>query len=516
MAAELVTALLTQLATLIGQEAAQEVKLVVGAEEQVEKITSNLQAIQDVLEDAEKKQVKQADVRDWLYKLKQASYDIDDVLDERNTAILKLKIEKEAILAQVSSVLAKKVCSFISSPCFYFSWTVHRHDIAFKIGDLNEKLEMISKEKEKYRLNSTRGSEETERLITTSFVDVSETLKVEQCDQIKLPQGIGMLVNLRHLHRRYSYIPDMPKGIGKLTTLRTLDEFKVTKGDYTNGCKLGDLKDLNHLRGELSITGLECVSNLYEAEVACLKHKKHLRSLTLHFDVLDDDGGRTFQKHLLNALEPHQDLEHLRIFSYSGTGLFPNWILSLTKLKLLSLNDCVSLEQFPPVGKLPNLESLEISYAWSIKKVGIEFLGLEESEGGQKQKNECENSKSSLVLFPKLKSLSFSEIKNWEEWKGLPTKGEIAVMPSLRSLTISSCDELWKGLPTEGEIAVMPSLRSLTISSCDELKALPEFLHVAPLQELSINHCSNLRQRYQVGTGEDWPKISHIPYVSII
>ncbi|KAI4356802.1 hypothetical protein L6164_000790 [Bauhinia variegata] len=174
MAVELVSGILTQLATLICKEAAQEVKLVVGAEEHVEKITGNLQAIQAVLVDAEKKQVNEATVRRWLDKLKQASYDIDDVLDEWNTAILKLKIEKEAGLARDSSVLAKKVCSFIPSSCFCFSRIVHRHDIAVKIGDLNEKLEMISTEKERYHLNSTRGSEEPERLITTSFVDVSE------------------------------------------------------------------------------------------------------------------------------------------------------------------------------------------------------------------------------------------------------------------------------------------------------------------------------------------------------
>ncbi|KAI4356796.1 hypothetical protein L6164_000786 [Bauhinia variegata] len=444
-----------QLATIIGQEAAQEVNLVVGVKKQVQKLTSNLQAIQDVLEDAEKKQVKEAAVRRWLDKLKQASYDIDDVLDEWNAAILKLKIEEEAGLARDSFILAQKVCSFIPSPCFYLSQIVHRHDIALKTGDLNEKLEMISIEKERYHLNSTRSSEEPERLITTSFVDASEVFGRDH-DENAL---------VHELLEDY-----MPKEIGKLTILRTLDELKVTKPDYTDGCKLGDLKDLNHLRGELSITSLQYVSNVREAEVACLNHEKHLRSLTLCFDEVKmrladsdviNDGIRTFQKHLLNALEPHQDLEHLEISVYSGTGLFPNWILSLTKLKLLSLNECV----------------------------GLEFLGLKDLEGRQKQKSEGESSKSSLVLFPKLKNLYFRRIENWI---------------------------VWEGLPTDGGIAVMPSLRSLRISGCPELNALPEFLHVAPLQELSIHNCPTLTQRYQRETGEDWPKIFHIPKVKIL
>lgn len=64
----------------------------VGVDRQVENIRSNLKAIHALLEDAEKRQVKEASVRDWLDKLKDVSYKMDHVLDEWNTGILKQEI----------------------------------------------------------------------------------------------------------------------------------------------------------------------------------------------------------------------------------------------------------------------------------------------------------------------------------------------------------------------------------------------------------------------------------------
>ncbi|KAH9685076.1 hypothetical protein KPL70_013812 [Citrus sinensis] len=68
----------------------QQVKLVVGVKQEVKKLTSHLQAIQDVLNDAEQRQVKEEFVRLWLGRIKDISYDIEDVLDEWITVRRKL------------------------------------------------------------------------------------------------------------------------------------------------------------------------------------------------------------------------------------------------------------------------------------------------------------------------------------------------------------------------------------------------------------------------------------------
>ncbi len=92
MADAIVSAVLQQLVTIISETAKQEVELVTGVDREIKKLTSNFQAIQAVLQDAERKQVKEVSVRHWLNELKEVSYDLEDVLDEWKTCLLRLKI----------------------------------------------------------------------------------------------------------------------------------------------------------------------------------------------------------------------------------------------------------------------------------------------------------------------------------------------------------------------------------------------------------------------------------------
>ena len=117
----------------------------------------------------------------------------------------------------------------------------------------------------------------------------------------------------------------------------------------------------------------------------------------------------------------------------------------------------------PPLGKLQFLETFELDGAYSVKNVGVEFLGIEEANG----KN---GSTSPLVLFPNLKSLEFWDMKEWEEWDGMGERRE-----------------------EEGEsgdsvlIIIMPRLQILDIRGCPKLKALPNFLETTSLKELSVD-----------------------------
>ncbi|OMP00140.1 cc-nbs-lrr resistance protein [Corchorus olitorius] len=95
MADAIVSAVLNQLLTIIDREIEHEVRLVVGIEQEVEKMRNTFQTIQAVLVDAENRHLKEDAVKLWLDKLKHISYDIDDVLDEWNTAILKSKIKRD-------------------------------------------------------------------------------------------------------------------------------------------------------------------------------------------------------------------------------------------------------------------------------------------------------------------------------------------------------------------------------------------------------------------------------------
>ena len=76
------------------------------------------------------------------------------------------------------------------------------------------------------------------------------------------------------------------------------------------------------------------------AEAAQLKMKIYLYSLELwfgKFDILRDTISRRIKDDVLvlNALEAPLDLESLCIFYYHGTREYPNWTMSLIKLKKL-------------------------------------------------------------------------------------------------------------------------------------------------------------------------------------
>ena len=88
MAAEaIVSTVLEEITSIIAREIEQEVRLVVGFRKEVAALTTKFQNVKAVLADAEKRQLKDDGVRDWISKLKDLSYDMDDVVDEWSIAI---------------------------------------------------------------------------------------------------------------------------------------------------------------------------------------------------------------------------------------------------------------------------------------------------------------------------------------------------------------------------------------------------------------------------------------------
>ncbi|KAK2979512.1 hypothetical protein RJ640_008396 [Escallonia rubra] len=320
-----------------------------------------------------------------------------------------------------------------------------------------------------------------------------QTLKLVACDHLKrLPQGIGKLISLRHLEiDRTESLKVLPTGIKRLSSLRTLSKFVIGSGVDAGeaACNIGDLKELNHLRGCLRIEGLGNVVDACEAEKAELKNKKHLSDLHLSFNPLTKADGTT---KVVKALQLHPNLQFLQMKSYGGTE-FPAWIISLTNLKKLRLLDCQGCTGLPPLGKLPSLETLYIEHMQDLKCVTGEFLGIDigNNDGGiTSTKGRAGVSSSAISAFPKLKKLTVSNMRNWEEW----------------DVTVTG------GAAGEAAIRIMPCLRYLKLSHCNKLKMLPQpLLQMTPLNKLRIHSCPLLQQRYQKERGEDWMKISHIP-----
>ncbi|KAJ6748166.1 LEUCINE RICH REPEAT CONTAINING PROTEIN, partial [Salix purpurea] len=291
-----------------------------------------------------------------------------------------------------------------------------------------------------------------------------QSLDVSGCWSLKeLPVAIVKLIKLRHLCIYASGVAFMPKGIERLTCLRTLDCFIVCGGgeNESKAAKLRELKNLDHIGGRLEIRNLQGGGKEDAAE-AQLKNKKRLLCLELNFDS-DSDGDV-----LIEVLRPPSDLEKLTIDNYGGIVL-PNWMMALTRLQYLYLSGCGNLEVLPPLGRLPNLERLEL-FMMGVRRLDAGFLGIEEVENAN---NINEGEISRVTVFPKLKTLEISFLFQLEEWDGIERRvGE-------EDATTTS-------------IFIMPQLQYLMVLNCPLLRALPDYVLAAPLQLLGITGCPNL------------------------
>ncbi|XP_031247372.1 putative disease resistance protein RGA4 [Pistacia vera] len=319
-----------------------------------------------------------------------------------------------------------------------------------------------------------------------------QSLDITWCDELEeLPQAMGKLINLRHLINDYTYsLSYMPVGIGRLTHLRTLSEFIVSgAGNGTpdsKACCLESLKDLNRLRGKLVLRGLGNVRNVSEVVKMELKNKKILSGLGVLFDEDEEEQRINHDESLLKALQPPPNLEKLDIQFYRGSTFHSNWVMSLTSLRHLRLKFCINCKHLSPFGELHSLESLRIRKISSVKRVDDKFWGIE-SDGRS-------SSSSSSILFPKLKYLKFSDMKEWEEWD----------FKIIREGEEKEC------------ITFMPCLASLEINFCGKLKALPDdLLQRITLKKLELYGCPVLTQYFKKRIEEHWPKINQISTIKI-
>ncbi|KAL5719148.1 hypothetical protein ACHQM5_011969 [Ranunculus cassubicifolius] len=334
-----------------------------------------------------------------------------------------------------------------------------------------------------------------------------QTLKLEFCCKLEmLPRKIRNLKNLRHLIMDSAAFTDrslircMPVGIGQSTRLETLSGFIVkplaTRSCSEGGAGIQELGGLHRLKGELVITGLGYVVDPRDAEEANLK-KKNLSKLMLRWQNFDspcsssslqEEENNTRSIKVLESLQPHLNLQDLRIKHYPGPE-FPGWMLdlmltlpNLLELGLINMPNVVHhLHQVPP-----RLKTLWISRCPKIRlpptitlPSTIKVLAVDASN---------DPTLSSVEALPCLSRLRIGGFHDQETLPDAP----LQKLTCLQELVISRCRKL-RGLPSNLE-NIARSLKILSIFDCGELDSITVegLQNLSFLEELYITECQSL------------------------
>ncbi|XP_034680772.1 putative disease resistance RPP13-like protein 1 [Vitis riparia] len=252
------------------------------------------------------------------------------------------------------------------------------------------------------------------------LLNLQSLILSECCWLTELPAEIGKLINLRHLDISRTKIEGMPMGINGLKDLRMLTTFVVGKH---GGARLGELRDLAHLQGALSILNLQNVENVENATEVNLMKKEDLDDLVFAWDPNAIVGDLEIQTKVLEKLQPHNKVKRLSIECFYGIK-FPKWLGDpwFMNLVFLQLRNCKNCLPLPPLGQLQSLKDLCIVKMDDVRKVGVELYG----------NSYC--SSTSIKPFGSLEILRFEEMLEWEEW----VCREIE-FPCLKELYIEKC-----------------------------------------------------------------------------
>ncbi|TQE00545.1 hypothetical protein C1H46_013789 [Malus baccata] len=186
----------------------------------------------------------------------------------------------------------------------------------------------------------------------------------------------------------------------------------------------------------------------------------------------------------------------------------------LPSLQRLKVFGCPEVESFPQGGLPSNLQHLSFECCrklaanrslWGLTRLNsLRYLNIFfTEEGGEEMR--CSFPEEGL-LPATLTNLSIHFHPNLTTIQGKVLRQ----LTSLEVFMIHKCPEL-HGFPEEAP----KSLKSLSIWECPNIGCLPGEWLPTSLSRLHIRGCPLLKERFRRETGEDWPKISHIPEIYI-
>nr|XP_008375226.2 putative disease resistance protein RGA4 [Malus domestica] len=388
-------------------------------------------------------------------------------------------------------------------------------------------------------------------------------LILDKCEILSaMPRGIGELNGVRTLNR-FVLSESNCLERGGSAGLAELGSLKELRGDL-------EIENLSHEKDVVSESNVG--TPLKDKQHL---HSLDLRWKEIE-DVKAVDEEDIIKS--MEVLQPHSNLKQLTV-SYYGGVRFASWFSSLINIVNLELQSCNICQHLPPLDHLPSLKKLELeglekleyillsekesSNSMSDEMMRISFFpSLEELyiadcpvlKGWWRAHthNTASSSSSTEILslpsFPSLSALTIRNCPNltsmplypnverillkgssWKVVESLFVRGasdiphDVGVdvsaassSPHLSKLTFMWLQEIEDLGSLPEEISNLTSLQKLTIKDCSNLASLPEGIRGLPcLNTLVIEKCPMLSERCKKETGEDWPKIAHIPHIDI-
>ncbi|XP_061947428.1 putative disease resistance protein RGA3 [Populus nigra] len=262
----------------------------------------------------------------------------------------------------------------------------------------------------------------------------------------------------------------------------------------------------------------------------CLSKSKHLRSL----ELLDDSEFEAFPEMI-------GTLKHLRYLSFDKNTKIkrlPKSIFKLQNLQALIVGE--GLEELPrdvrymislrflflftkqnrlPQGGIGCLECLQTLII--VLCENLEYF-CEDMQGLKSLRKLFISGCNNLISLPRsmkcltaLEKLLIIGCENLDLMTIEEGKEEEIQTLSLQTVLLAGLPATL-ALPTQFLQGSTNSLRIFIIRNCPNIRVISEcFGNLKKLQNLRIIDCPRLSKRCQKETGEDWPKIAHIPKIEI-
>ncbi|XP_024027314.1 putative disease resistance RPP13-like protein 1 [Morus notabilis] len=387
-----------------------------------------------------------------------------------------------------------------------------------------------SRIKELGELESLRGS-----LCIFGLENVVDVGDVIQAD-LKNKEHLTELI----LKWKYGEIDDSTKERQVLDALKPHGKLKKLKISGYRGTRFPDWVAHKSFSDLVEVSLIEC-------ERCCLLPSFGQLPSLRKLEIADMNGLESIGDEfcVTSLTKPFPSLESLRI---RRMNLLENWSFSgveqggelIPRLREIYLRDCKKLKVGLPAGCFPSLETIQIlaceemvsvfptsqveihSAYPSLERIKLDSCPRLESFSGMglpSTLKQLDIHKCPMLIADRmnwdLQRLSFLQ-RLWLEGceEAVDSFPEEGLLPStLTSLWIWSFRNL-KALNRKG-FQQLISLQHLKIYYFEELESLPEEGLPLSLTNLFILGCPLLKERCQRGTGEDWPKIQHIPYIRI-